>query len=133
MQQICIMAGLKDIAHADPARTSQLALEWGQKQAISSLALQLAKLGLKDRAVLINSLKAKIRKKFGEIDSVRIEFEWYGLFHNYGAENAFGKGVDLPATFWIAMGVNPVIQDLADKVGDYYAEVAIKNIEIGKS
>ena len=120
---------LKDNPHHDLAAINKIALDWGRKKALSSLALAIGKLGLQDRSILINSLKAKTKKRAGDVESVRVEFAWYGLFHNTGATNAFGKGVNLPAKFWIGAGINPVIGELADKVSDYYADVVIKSIE----
>lgn len=114
--------------HYNPEIVEKLAKEWGTGTK-SALALQIAKLGLKDRGLLMNSISVGIKRKFGDVDAITFRYLYYGLFHNVGAKNVFGKGVTLPALHWKASGINPRIEDLADKVGEYYAQVLIKNID----
>jgi phage gpG-like protein len=111
----------------NPEKVAQIAKKWGAEQK-SALALQLAQLGLKDRGDLINSLSATVRKKTGDVEAVTFRYLYYGLFHEVGATNVFGKGVNLQARSWQAKAINPKIEELADQVGEYYADVAVKNI-----
>lgn len=126
------MAKNTDIPHYNPDVVKKIALKWAKEKSLPMMAITLAKLGLKDRGKLIRSLKAKVRKRFGDVESVRMEFLWYGLFHQVGAENVFGKGISLPSQNWLGEGINPNIESLANDLANYYGDITIKNIEFGK-
>lgn len=121
-----------NIPKYNPEAVAKIARKWGKNQK-SALALQLAKLGLKDRGELIKSLSFSVRRKNGDVEAITFKYLYYGLFHEVGAINAFGKGIDLPARGWQAAAINPKIEELADEVAEYYAETAIKNINFKKS
>lgn len=120
------------IDFSNPMKVQDLAKKWGQETK-GAIAFQLATLNLKDKGDLINSIGVKIKKRFGEVEAVRFEYLYYGLFHDVGAQNVFGKGVSLPAQNWKAAAINPKIEGLADKLAEYYAELAIKNIQVSNT
>lgn len=116
----------------EPKKIEIIAKAWG-KSTKPAIAFQLARLGLKDRGKLINSISVKIKKRFGTVESVRFEYLYYGLFHDVGAKNVFGKNVNLPGLHWKALSINPKLDELGDALADYFAETAIKNIEFSKT
>jgi len=119
-----------DTIFIDRNKLEKSALEWGRGTR-SALALEIARLGLKDRNKLVNSIRVRLRRRFGEVESVQFSYLYYGLFHDVGAKNAFDKGVNLPGLHWKALGINPRIGQLADIVGEFYAETAVRNVGFG--
>lgn len=108
-----------------------------------SLAMQINKLGLRSRAEvfskikesnnvkkhLAESFKVKYKRRFGQVDSVIFTYNWYGLFHDIGTDNAFGTGVNLPKLDWKAAVINPAANKLANHLQKFYANAAVRAIE----
>ena len=99
----------------------------------ASISNQIARLGLKDKGELLKSIKYRLKKNIGAVEGVTFSYNYYGLFHDVGADNVFGKGVKLPALNWRASAINPNVPKLADKLAEKYGEIAIKNILFQKT
>lgn len=120
----------------------QISKEFGN-QSTTKMGFEIAKLGLRSRAKVFSRIKAqnnvkkhladsvtnRLKKSFGEVIGIRFDYNWYGLFYNTGAVNAFGTGVTHKASQWQAAALNPEIEKLASRVAGFYADVMIKNIE----
>ena len=121
---------MADFQKIDIEKVNASAVRWGNyvKPQIQS---QIQRLGLVERMNLLNSIKVKIKKNVGLVEVVSFEYAWYGLFHNSGANNAFGKGVTLPALHWKSKAINPNIEALANEVSEGYAN-AVVNAALSK-
>ena len=109
----------------------------------TNLGFELSRLGLRSKSEVFSRIKesnqvrkhledsvtTRLKKSFGEVVGVRFNYNWYGLFFNTGANNAFGKGVNLPALQWQAAALNPEIEIFFTKITNFYGDLAIKNIE----
>jgi len=82
---------------------------------------------------LADSIKVKLKRRFGQVDAVVFSYNWYGLFHDIGAKNVFGKGLDLPALEWRGAAINPPSKLLADKLQNFYANIALNAIVFEKN
>lgn len=95
------------------------------------LVANLAALGLDRTGQLIRSVKSGVRLRFGEVDSIYFKYEWYGLFHDKGAENVGRGKVTLPARHWMAQHVyGNNLEELMKKLSEYYTEVTINALKI---
>ncbi len=95
------------------------------------LIANLSSLGLNRTGQLIRSVKSGVRLKYGEVDSIYFKYEWYGLFHDKGADNVGRGKVSLPARHWMAQHVyGNQLQLLMDKLSEYYTSVTINALKI---
>lgn len=104
------------------------------------LLRRLATLGLKDRAKLISkneslykSVRSRLKKRDGEIESVAFIFARHGIF----LERGVGKGRPVNSTqanqqkkAWLSAVLPDEIENLADLLEQEYADLAIENVVI---
>ena len=87
-------------------------------------------LDLIERGALLNSIKAAVRTKDQEVDRIEYTYEWYGFIHEQGAENVFGKGVNLPATGWRSDAIEAHKEELDKQFTQFYAALIIDEIDL---
>lgn len=117
---------MADAPKLDLELANKIAQEWGKRIA-PMLAAKIQSLGLVDRGKLIRSIKSKIKKRDGLIEAVQFQYLYYGLFHDVGADDVFGKGVKLPANSWASKVINPNIEQLATPLAEAYSDAFVKN------
>lgn len=102
------------------------------KQVRKSLAMEVRRLPMKDKAVLLSkSISVAHRKKRGAIHSIKFSFLHYGFFWDKGAMGLFGKkNINLKAHNWTSKGIDPHIDKLADLYEEFYGDEVLKTIDI---
>jgi phage gpG-like protein len=120
------------ITESELKQLETIAREFGGKTS-ADISSQISRLGLKDKGDLIRSIKYGLKKNLGVVEGITFSYNYYGLFHDVGADNAFGKGVRLPARNWRANAINPNAEKLADQLANKYGDIAIKNILFEKT
>lgn len=113
----------------DLKKARALARKFGEAT-VTEMMMNIQNLDLIDRGVLINSIKAGVRTKYGFVDRVQFTYEFYGKFFEYGAENAFGKGVDLPALHWRNEAISKNMDSLNEDFAEFYASLIADEIDI---
>lgn len=95
------------------------------------LIANVSKLGLVKTGKLINSIRAGVRTSRGEAHTIWFKYEYYGLFHDKGAQNAGRNNIDLPAKHWMARHIyGPNVDELLDELSKYYMDLSIKTIQL---
>jgi hypothetical protein len=118
-----------DWSKYDLKKAQDLAKKFGAA-ALTEMAFNISQLGLVDRGNLLKSLKVSVHQKQGEVDRVQFRYEWYGRFHEVGAENVFGKGVHLQPLNWRSKAIENHIQGLNQDFAEYYASLILEEIVI---
>jgi hypothetical protein len=118
-----------DFEKYDLNKAKELARKFGSA-ALTEMAFKIQQLDLIDRGVLLNSLKFSVRTKQGEVDRVQFAYEWYGRFHEVGAENIFGTGAALKPTHWRSEAISENLQSLNDDFAEFYQSLIIDAITI---
>lgn len=121
-----------DFEKYDLDKAKDLARKFGSA-AVTEMAFQIHNLDLVDKGILVNSLKASVRTSKGEVDRVQFAYEWYGRFHETGAENIFGNGKNLKATKWRSEAISKNLQSLNDDFAEFYASMIIDEITINST
>lgn len=110
-------------------KAKELARKFGAA-AVTEMAFNIQQLDLVDRGNLLNSVKYGVRTKAGEVDRVQFSYEWYGRFHETGANNIFGNGKELAAKKWRSEAIESTIGSLNDDFAEFYAELILDEIQI---
>ena len=117
----------------DLGKAKELAKKFG-KAAVTEMAFNIQQLGLVDRGNLLRSLKAGVRTKKEVVDRVVFSYEWYGRFHETGAENIFGKGASLNARHWRSQAINgQLIDTLSDDFSKFYGDLILEEITVNSA
>jgi hypothetical protein len=111
-------------------KKAQEAVKPFSEATVTAAGFNLAQLDLVDRGILLNSLKASPRSKQGFLDRIQINYAFYGKFFETGAQNAFGKGVEIPKTAWRSSAIEQNMQLLNDGMAEFYAELIVENLPI---
>jgi hypothetical protein len=113
--------------------------DWG-KETRQKLLYRIAQLDLKERAALSNelhlreSLKLKVKTRYGEAQSVGFTFARHGIF----IERGVGRGVPLAKVAtsnrtpkpWLGVVLPQAVEELADLVAQNYADDVAGQIRI---
>jgi hypothetical protein len=75
---------------------------------------------------LAESFKTRIKRRFGQVDSIHWSYNWYGLFHDVGTPT-------LPATNWSDKVVTPRLKMFENRLVQFYTNVAVDAIIFTKS
>lgn len=118
-----------DFTKYDLSKAKELARKFGAA-AVTEMAFNIQKLDLVDRGNLLNSMKYGVRTKGGEVDRVQFSYEWYGRFHEAGANNIFGSGKELAAKKWRSEAIESTIGSLNDDFAQFYADLILEEIVI---
>lgn len=118
-----------DWSKYDLKKAQDLAKKFGAA-ALTDMAFNITRLDLVDRGNLLRSLKSSVHSTYGEVDRVQFRYEWYGRFHEVGAENVFGKGVHLKGLNWRSEAIEKNIGSLNEDFTEYYASLIIEEITI---
>lgn len=110
-------------------KAKELARKFGTA-AVTEMAFNIQRLDLIDKGNLLKSLKFSVLSKQGEVDRVQFRYEWYGRFHEVGAENIFGTGKNLKATNWRSEAIEAHIGSLNEDFAEFYASMIIEEITI---
>jgi hypothetical protein len=130
MPEICIMAKEEGLTKQEIEEINQIARTWTAQRQMQ-LVQNLQSMGLVRTGKLIRSVKAGIRLSYGELNSIYFKYEWYGLFHEKGAENVGRGNIVLPARHWLAPYVyGNQLQELVDKLSEYYMNVTVNALRI---
>lgn len=113
-------------------KAKELARKFGSS-VLMEMAFKIQQLDLVDKGILLKSLKQSVRTKAGEVDRVQFSYEWYGRFHETGAENIFGTGANLKQTNWRSESIGKHLQELNDEFADFYASMIIDEITIAST
>jgi hypothetical protein len=97
---------------------------------LNEMHYNIADLDLVDKGNLLNSLKVSIRTKSGEVAKIEFQYEWYGIVQERGAENLFGKGINLQPSVWRDNAIDLHQEEVEREFSEFYAEIALKQIEI---
>jgi hypothetical protein len=116
---------MSEFQNIDIEKVNLVAKKWGSYM-VPRIQSQIQRLGFVDRMTLLNSIKVKLKKTDGLAEAVTFEYAWYGLMHNVGAKNVFGKGVTLPATHWKSKAINPEIESLATEMAETWSSAYIR-------
>ena len=121
-----------DFKKYDLSKAKELASKFGSA-ALTEMAFNIQRLDLIDKGNLLRSLKFSVLSKQGEVDRVQFKYEWYGRFHEVGAENIFGNGQSLPGQHWRSEAIEKNIEGLNADFAEYYASLIIEEITIDSS
>lgn len=95
------------------------------------LIANVAKLGLVDTGELMNSIKSGVRTSQGEAHTIWFKYQYYGLFHDKGAEKARRAKIKLPARHWMAKHIyGENVDDLLQELSEFYMDLSIKTIAL---
>lgn len=75
---------------------------------------------------LANSIGSKIRNVGGEPDTISFTFERHGIFVDRGVSRGHGKNNPRVAFPWINSAIEPLVDELANKIAEVDANAAIK-------
>jgi hypothetical protein len=100
------------------------------KDSIIAMVQNLRAMGLVDREQLIRSIKYSLKFEYDELSRIQFSYAWYGKFFQSGANNVFGKGIELPATHWRSLAIDQFAAQLGEELSQYYANLIINNIQI---
>lgn len=118
-----------DWSNYDLKKAKELAARFGTA-AMAQMVANIHDLDLVDRGILLESLKSTVRTKDGMVDRIEFAYAYYGKFHEVGADNAFGSGVNLRATHWRSMAISQNLEMLDQDFADYYASLIAESIEL---
>jgi hypothetical protein len=100
------------------------------KLTVTEMMFNITKLGLVDKAKLLNSVKSSIRSQQGEVNRVQFSYEFYGRFLENGAKNVFGKGVTLQPKSWRNSALEKNKEMLDEDFSKFYADLIIGEIKV---
>lgn len=120
---------LIDWANYDQSKAKELASKFGNA-ALATMVQNIVSLDLIDRANLLNSLKMGVKSRQGFVEAVEFKYEYYGKFHEIGASNVFGEGVEIEAAHWRSNAVNQHLEMLNQDFAEYYAELTLEEVVI---
>ncbi len=119
-----------DFDKYDLSKAKELASKFGTAT-LTEMAFQIQNMNLVDKGALLRSLKFQVGTRAGEVDKVGFMYEWYGRFHEQGAENIFGnQGQKLNQNKWRSMAIENNIYKLNEDFTEFYAALIIEAIEI---
>lgn len=119
-----------DFEKYDLSKAKELASKFGTAT-LTEMAFNIQNMSLFDKGELLRSLKYSVRTKGGEIDKVVFMYEWYGRFHENGAESIFGNsGQRLKENKWRSLAISKTIEQLNEDFKEFYASLIIDEIEI---
>lgn len=98
--------------------------------AVAQMAFNISSLDLVEKGNLLKTLQYKVKNKQGEVDRIQFTYEWYGRFHEVGADNIFGSGKNIKATHWRSNAIEQHLKSLEDEFGDFYAQMIIEEVTI---
>ena len=97
---------------------------------MAQMTANIHELDLVDRGILLNSLKTTVRTKQGLVDRIEFSYAYYGKFHEVGADNAFGTGVNLRPTHWRSLAINQNLEMLDKDFAEYYSKLIAEEITL---
>jgi len=98
--------------------------------ALSQMAFNISSLDLVDKGNLLKTLKFQVKNKKGEVDRIQFSYEWYGRFHEVGANNIFGIGQNIDPKHWRSNAIEQHLKSLDDEFGEFYAQMIIEEVKI---
>jgi hypothetical protein len=113
----------------DLAKTKELAAKFGSA-VVLEMQSNINKLSLVEKGNLLRSIKASVRTKEGYVDRIQFSYEWYGRIFENGAQNVFGKGVNLQPKPWRNPAIASELDDLNKDFALYYASLIAESIEL---
>jgi len=113
----------------DTAKATELAMAAGFR-GLQDMKLGITSMNLVKKGVLLNSLKATVRKKSSLVDRVEMKYEFYGKFFVSGASNLFGKGIELPIKDWRTVALETMQSEINESFAEFYANTIAQEIEI---
>jgi hypothetical protein len=117
----------------DIRKAREIAKRFGSA-VLLDMAHNIQKLDLVDRGIFLKSLKSSPKQNIkGFISHIEFRYEWYGKFFELGAENVFGKGIEIKSTPWRKPAIEKNINELNAEMAEYYAEIILKNITISST
>lgn len=101
---------------------------------VLEMAHNIQNLDLVDKGILLKSLRSTPKQNIkGFISHIEFRYEWYGKFFELGAENVFGKGIEIKPTPWRRPAIDSKLNELSAEMAEYYAELVLKNITISST
>lgn len=88
-------------------------------------------LGLVKTGTLQRSIRGGVRLSYGEVSTIWFKYQYWGLFHDKGAQNVGRGKITLPAQHWMARFIyGPQLDELLDKLSDFYVDVTLNTIKL---
>ena len=104
--------------------------KWAREKKKHRIA-NVSKMGLVDTGKLLASIRSGVRTSQGEAHTIWFKYEYYGLFHDKGADNVGRGKIKLPAKHWMAKHIyGPNVEDLLEELSEFYMELSIKSIQL---
>jgi hypothetical protein len=117
----------------DIRKAREIAKRFGSA-VILDMAHNIHQLDLVEKGVLLKSLRSTPKQNIkGFISHIEFRYEWYGKFHELGASNVFGKGIEIKPTPWRKPAIEKNINDLSSEMAEYYTELILKNVGISST
>lgn len=111
----------------------QKAKELARKHGANVMQLMqsnIQEMNLVDKGNLLKSIKYGIRSTKGEIDRIQFQYEWYGKFFEIGAEDVFGKGVEIKPKKWRSKAINQELENISEDFAEYYGSLILEEVQI---
>lgn len=117
----------------DIRKAREIAKRFGSA-VLLDMAHNIHQLDLVDKGTLLKSLKSTPKQNIkGFISHIEFRYEWYGKFYELGAENVFGKGIEIKQTPWRKPAIEKNINELSAEMAEYYGELILQNIGISSN
>lgn len=123
---------LIDWRNYDQEAAKKLAQKFGAA-AVAQMMFNISRLSLVDTGNLLRSIKYSVRSKDGFVERIEFIYEWYGKFHEVGAENIFGKGENIDPTHWRSDAIDKYKPELDKDFTEFYGDLVLKEIVINSA
>lgn len=118
-----------DFSKYDIDKAREISQKFGSAT-LTQMVHNIHQLDLVDKGRLLQSLKFSVHTANQEVDRISFSYEWYGVFHEVGASNVFGKGINLPPKHWRNPAIDGNKAELEKDFADFYAELIVEEIKI---
>jgi hypothetical protein len=96
---------------------------------VTEMMHNITQMSLVDKATLLRSVKSSVRSESGFAGEVsKISFTYQ--FLENGANNVFGKGVNIKAKHWRNNAIEKHKEDLDSEFSQFYAELVLGELHI---
>ena len=118
------------LTSAELKKIEEITKKWAQER-VSILKGNIQSLGLVRSGTLLRSIRGGVRMSYGEAQTIWFKYQYWGLFHDKGAQNVGRGNITLPAQHWMARYIyGDQLDDLLDQLGEYYVTVTLNSIKL---